>query len=134
MLDTLRSVEVNNGDSGFDGPHGQDQELGKQNPSVLQRHCREGNTVKVDMMTKRMVQSPTTGKMVEATVVEIEEIVDRPIVIKLSDGTVLRMRVDVVDVVRFEKEWDRDGHPLYNVRSGNIMAVLESPVNLKKKN
>ena len=84
-------------------------------------------------MATRKLPSPTTGKTVEATIIDIEEIRERPIVISLSDGTVLRLKVDVVEVVRFQDEWDRDGNPLYNVRSGNMLAILESPVNLQKK-
>ena len=84
-------------------------------------------------MSTRKYQSPTTGKIVDATVVEIEEIKERPIIIELSDGTTLRLRVDVVEIVRFEGEWDNDGHPLYNVRSGNILAVLESSPSHRKK-
>ena len=85
------------------------------------------------MMATRKLPNPTTGKLVEATVVDIEEIREKPITIHLSDGTVLRLRADVVEVCRFEGEWDRDGHPLYNVRSGNILSVLESPEDLRKK-
>lgn len=84
-------------------------------------------------MATRKLRSPTTGEIVEATVVEIEEITDRPAIIRLADGSVLRLKTDVVDVARYEGEWDKDGHPLYNVRSGSILAVLESPDNLKKK-
>ncbi len=84
-------------------------------------------------MATRTLLSPTTGEPVEATVVDIEEIRERPLMISLADGSVLRLRVDVVEVARFNGEWDGDGHPLYNVRSGSILAVLESPAELKKK-
>ena len=84
-------------------------------------------------MATRKLPSPTTGKMVEATIVEIDEIRDRPLVMSLADGTVLRLRVDVVEVARFQDEWDQDGHPLYNIRSGNIVVVLESSEELRKK-
>ncbi len=84
-------------------------------------------------MATRKLPSPTTGKLVDATVVEIEEIRDRPAIIYLADGSVLRLRVDVVEVTRFEGEWDRDGLPFYSVRSGNLLGILESPENLRKK-
>ena len=83
-------------------------------------------------MATRRLKSPTTGEMVDAEVVEIEEINDRPIRMVLADGTTLRLRTDVVEVARFDGEWDQDGNPLYNVRSANIMAVLTSPEHLQK--
>ena len=76
-------------------------------------------------MATRRLPSPVTGKLVEATVVDIVEIEDKPIMIRLADGSLLRLKVDVVEVVRFE-ERDKEGNPFYNVRSGNSMIVLES--------
>ena len=84
-------------------------------------------------MAKRKLPSPTTGEMVETTVIEINDVKnDKAATIHLADGTVLRLRVDIVEVSRFEGEWDPDGNPLYNIRSGNILAVLDSPDDLKK--
>ncbi len=71
--------------------------------------------------------------MVDTTIVDIVEIRDRPLVMSLADGSVLRLRVDVLEVSRFQDEWDPDGNPLYNVRSGNILVVLDSPQELRKK-
>ena len=84
-------------------------------------------------MATRKLPSPATGKMTDATVVEIEEIDDKPIIIRLADGTTVRIRMDVIEVVRFDGEWDAEGHPLYQIRSGNIIAILESPPELKRK-
>ena len=84
-------------------------------------------------MVTRGLTSPTTGKMSTATVVEIEEIADKPVIVSLADGSRIRIRVDVIEVVRFDDEWDGEGHPLYQVRSGNIVAVLESPPELRRK-
>ena len=83
-------------------------------------------------MATRRLKSPTTGGIVDAEVIEIEEITDPPIRISLADGTKLRLKTDVVEVMRFNGEWDIDGNPLYNVRSASLMAVLEAPDHLKK--
>lgn len=84
------------------------------------------------MVDTRKRKSPTSGKMVDAEVVDIENISERPTIILLADGTKLRMRLDVVEVVRFPGEYDREDHPIYQVKSGTVMAVLESPEHLKK--
>lgn len=84
-------------------------------------------------LANRTVRHPTKGGMVEAEVVEIDEISgDKPIIIRLTDGAVLRMRIDIVEAVRFDDAWDAEGNPLYTLRSGNIMTVLEMPAHLKK--
>ena len=84
-------------------------------------------------MTKRTVPHPTKGGKVDAEVVSIKKIEgDSPIIVWLDDGSVLRLKIDVVDAVRIPDAWDADGNPLYTLRSGNIMAVLEAPVELMK--
>ncbi len=77
-------------------------------------------------MVERKMKHPTTGEMHDVEIVEIEEIIEKPMKIKLADGTVLRIRVDVVEVAKFKGDRGLDGHPIYNVRSGTIITVLES--------
>ena len=84
------------------------------------------------MMTTRRIKNLNTGEMTDATVVDIESIDDRPVIITLADGSVLRLKIDVVEIVHIDGEWDRDGNPCYQIKSGNIVAVLESPDHLKK--
>ena len=50
---------------------------------------------------------------------------------QLHDGTELRMRLVVSEVVRISGEFDREGNPVYVVKSGN-MLVVKSPDNLKR--
>ena len=84
------------------------------------------------MAKHRIAKSPTTGKLVKVEVVDIKEIHDPPTLVTLSDGSTLRMRLDVIEVARFDGEWDPDGHPVYTVRSGKVTAVLESPERLRR--
>lgn len=83
------------------------------------------------MVTRRM-RSPETGEIVNAEVIDIKNASDTAIQIELADGTVLRLKIDVIEVVRFEGEWDAEGHPRYSVKSGTAMAVMDSPENLRK--
>ena len=77
-------------------------------------------------MVERKMKHPTTGEMHDVEMVEIEEIIEKPMKIRLADGTVLRIKVDVVEVAKFKGERGLDGNPIYNVRSGTIITVLES--------
>lgn len=50
----------------------------------------------------------------------------------LDDGTVLRMKIVVTDVYRIEGQYDRDGNPIYQVKSTNVVTVLP-PDSLKRE-
>jgi hypothetical protein len=41
----------------------------------------------------------------------------------LDDGSVLRMKVVVTEVMRVEGEYDQNGNPLYFTQSMNILSV-----------
>ena len=77
-------------------------------------------------MAERKMKHPQQGEMHDVEMVEIEEIIEKPMKIRLADGTLLRIKVDVVEVSKFKGERGPDGHPIYNVRSGTIITVLES--------
>ena len=73
------------------------------------------------------------GQEHEIEVVGIKKLAnDEPIIIELEDGSTLRLKVDIIEIGRSNNAWDLDGYPLYHVRSGNIMAVLDCPPNLRK--
>lgn len=74
-----------------------------------------------------------TGQTVTGEPVEIEETVERPTMVKLSDGTTLRVKVDVIGAARIEGQWDNDGRPVYRVKSATLVAVLDSPEELHRK-
>ena len=50
----------------------------------------------------------------------------------LEDGSTVRMKTVVTDVIRLEDIYDREGNPVYTIKSGN-MVVIKAPDNLKKK-
>lgn len=83
-------------------------------------------------MATRKVQNPLTGKMVEADVVNIVNLTDSTIRVSLEDGSEIRFKTDIIEVARIPGHWDNEGHPMYSVRSGTSMVVLDSPDELKK--
>ena len=42
---------------------------------------------------------------------------------QLADGTELRMRLIVTDIVMIPEEWDSSGNPVYVAKSQNIMVA-----------
>ncbi len=50
----------------------------------------------------------------------------------IDDGTTVRIKVIVSDVMRLVDQFDAEGNPVYVVKSGNTMFV-KSPDHLKKK-
>ena len=74
-----------------------------------------------------------TGREFDGTVVEVVESTERFSDIKLQDGTSLRMKPVVTEVIRVDGQWDNEDNPLYIVRSANVMAVSYVAEALKKK-
>jgi len=50
----------------------------------------------------------------------------------LEDGSTLRMKAVVSEIVRVEGQYDPENNPVYLVKSGN-MVVVKSPDHLRKK-
>ncbi len=50
----------------------------------------------------------------------------------LEDGTVMKMKTIVSEVLREDGAWDRDGNPVYYVKSQNVLSV-DSPEELRRK-
>ena len=85
------------------------------------------------MNETRMIRNPLTGNVQTADVVHVSYAEnDDPMILHLSDGSVLRMKLDVAEVVRFPDTWDGEGHPLYSVKNGVSMIVLDSDPKLRR--
>lgn len=50
----------------------------------------------------------------------------------LDDGTVLRLKLVVTEVLRVDGRYDREGNPIYLVRSQNVMGV-SAPEELRRQ-
>jgi len=54
-------------------------------------------------------------------------------VYKLSDGSTLKVKLILVNVVRSRDQYDPLGNPIYGITSQNIVKVLNVPGKLKQK-
>lgn len=52
--------------------------------------------------------------------------------VTLEDGTVLRVKPNVISAIRIDNQWDQDGNPVYLMKSSQIMSVASAPPSLRK--
>ena len=75
----------------------------------------------------RRLKHPQTGDTIEAFVVPIENEKNEPLLIRLADGALIRIKVDIAEVSCAPDVLDNDGNPMYYVKSGSMMTILEPP-------
>ncbi len=85
------------------------------------------------MPERRKIVRDQTGAEVEGVVVDVVESTERFSDIRLEDGTLVRIRPVIVEVIRIEGKWDNEGKPLYVIRSANVMTVDDVDESLQKK-
>ena len=84
-------------------------------------------------MTKTTQTLGPDGKLHPATVVDVNESVDRWTEIRLDDGSVLRTKIVVVEVSRLNDMYDEELNPVYSVKSNTVVVVSSVPENLRAK-
>jgi hypothetical protein len=42
----------------------------------------------------------------------------------LDDGTIIRMKIVITDVLRIDGVYDGDGNPVYQIKSGNVASSI----------
>jgi len=97
---------------------------------------REGsaNPEEMDRLERKVnVPNPTGGGgFLEGRNVDIIESTERFCDLKLSDGTILKIKPSVIRVARLVDQWDNQGDPMYVVSSNNVLIVAQAPPDLKK--
>ena len=79
-----------------------------------------------------MPKIPFQGQEVDATEVEFQTRKEDWNEYQLMDGSVIKMKAVVGEIVRIEGKYDNEGNPVYVVRSNNVL-IVRSPDNLKRK-
>lgn len=72
------------------------------------------------------------GREVDATDIEFQTRKEDWNEYQLMDGTIIKMKAVVSDILRIEGAYDKEGNPVYRVKSSNVLFV-RSPDALKKK-
>ncbi len=74
-----------------------------------------------------------SGEIVRGLEVPVEESNERWSEIKLEDGTVIRVKLNVISAVRVPGQFDQAGIPMYVMNMTPTIAILSVPENLRKK-
>jgi len=74
----------------------------------------------------------TQKDLMEAEDLDFEELKEDWNEYKLSDGTILKVKLILRGVKRL-KRWNPDGSPIYVISSQNIVRAVNVPDNLKMK-
>ena len=77
---------------------------------------------------------PGVITMVDGSEVPITESTERWTELRLEDGTVLRVKPNVLSAVRLDDRYDQDGNPLYAVKGSQTMTIVSTPERLRKGN
>ena len=79
------------------------------------------------------VQIPPSNETVDGVEVEVDEALEKWSEVRLTDGSVLRVKVTVASAIRVDGRWDQDGNPVYVIKGTQTMVVSSSPEKLRKK-
>ncbi len=79
---------------------------------------------------KASVQLPTG--IAEGFEIPITESTEKWSEIHLEDGSVLRIKPNVISAIRITGQYDQDGNPMYALKSSQVMAVVSAPEHLRK--
>ena len=72
------------------------------------------------------------GREVDATEIEFQTRKEDWNEYQLMDGSIVRMKLVVSEILRIEGVYDKEGNPVYHIKSTNVAAV-KSPDGLKRK-
>ncbi|MHC4197699.1 MAG: hypothetical protein ACYSRP_07295 [Planctomycetota bacterium] len=83
-------------------------------------------------MAQNKVKVNYSGKMVDGTPVEIDTTLEQWNEYHLKDKSYIKLKAVVTEIVRIDGEYDKDGNPVYVVKSSQV-AAISSPEELRKR-
>lgn len=83
-------------------------------------------------MSEKKIKIPLFGHEVEAVEVPISKSIESHNEYELADGSTIRLKVVATSVLRLVGQYNPDGDPLYLVKNGQVVTVVEAPKNLRK--
>lgn len=73
-----------------------------------------------------------TSPLVDGVDLGVTESTERWSEITLEDGTVIRVKPNVVGAIRIDGQYDPEGNPIYAIKGAQMAAVVSAPANLRK--
>ena len=80
---------------------------------------------------ERSMKVPYEGKTVEGVDLDFKQIKEEWNEYQVADGTTIRMKAVVTNIVRLTNQYDKDNNPVYLVKSSNVLTI-SPPEKLKK--
>jgi hypothetical protein len=105
---------------------------GSQDPRERHEETFEGRDSNMDDTSKPArpvpspmvkIVSPVSQRQVEAEQIDFEARAEPWATYELADGTVLKVRTILTNVMRIEGEYDQSGNPIYVVSSQNVIQA-----------
>ncbi len=78
-----------------------------------------------------MPKIPFQGQQVDATEIDFQTRKEDWNEYQLMDGTVIKMKLVMAEILRVEGRYDNEGNPIYVLKSKNVL-IVRSPDDLKK--
>ncbi|HEY6351977.1 MAG TPA: hypothetical protein VI636_21490 [Candidatus Angelobacter sp.] len=86
-------------------------------------------------MTERKIKIPfptPQSPMMDGSEVQVKEATERWSEITLDDGTVLRVKPNILSAVRMEGQHDADGNPIYAIKGAQSAMIVSAPQHLRR--
>jgi len=86
-------------------------------------------------MAERRIKIPfptPTSALMDGSEVGVAESTERWSEITLEDGTVLRIKPNVMSAIRMDGQYDPEGNPVYAVKSAQTVTITSTPANLRR--
>jgi len=80
---------------------------------------------------ERTIKVPFQGKTVDGLDMDFKSIKEDWNEYQINDGTIVRMKVVVVNIAKVTDKYDNEGNPVYIVKTSNVLAI-SAPEKLKK--
>ena len=80
---------------------------------------------------ERNIKVSFEGKIAEGLDMDFKTIKEEWNEYQVNDGTIIRMKVVVTNIAKLTDKYDKEGNPIYLVKSSNVLSI-SAPEKLKK--
>ena len=85
------------------------------------------------VMSEKKIKIPLFGHDVDATEVPISKSAENFNEYTLADGSTIRLKVVATAIFRLEGQYTPEGDPIYLVKNGQVVTVVEASKAIQKK-